>query len=1504
MVSQTSNSGGGGHLFTSNCVKCLAALGLLLLLVSPVHSRALHKRHQQPSSAENSFDEGTSPSDDSSGGGGESKMPASWHALRRASSNSHRHHRHQHNHHVAGKQSHHSAEETDVAAEEVKFTQEVLGASAAAADNTVSSSVDNADDSVGDEAAASIISRQQSGGHAQTTITTNNNDVDVLSEEGVQKTADSLRAIADKSREQAKVAAAEEQAKLDTLILEINEESQKERAANQMDNSFQQAEAVKAKLDFEINRTRLILMRLRSLQRNVADAHFLAKKLVESDVVSKTIKDDALTNLDKSVEMVKKVLVKIQHTMLTYIPSVEALERFKAEVKREEANLLSGKCQLCIDALLFLTPIQASDESMTTSMRVLDELSPNYTVVPPIILSGDEYLREIISRCPCVKIVCPSSIPFNGYVDLSPLESCIALELVRIPFSRLTGISGLRNRLRSLIWIRGYKDDEPSDEPSSNSSSIFTSFSYNPHTLKGNLKIDEIFWDQFGTWPLLSYLCISQSNISHINASFPAQCQSVLYQLATFNGKSVKRTVRRARGTISDSSLLPVANIDAALQASTSSANRYGTFLREDINDSLQTNRTSDLDESFRSKAKASKERFVVINEQGDEEGVVTLPAAYNPNTAGPSTRVTIEIQAEVNPLLSGGGKSKKNYLFGGVSGSYGSFQPLLTTGGETAAGVVDVSGSLEKSSHHLTDEAVIQAEKSKLLQKREKLGDDWLLSGQSTPAVLMDNAILLGINEQRSETTTCTQEGEVAATASQEEKETEKQPETTTTTPKPMPVTSSSSNLDETCEWDDEDTEDENTVFLVEIYPNEGEFLSSVNSSSEASGDYFFIRVRPRDGLLFEKDCTTGKVLTTLDLKILEHYQCLPRDVPEAEARALRLIFDTTITSKRERVYVFVEDGQCEAFTRLYLASYGQYKSKFEADLLAQCHSDLIIKDNSGSRSSNGLDFQSSGNHHHRASTPLQSSPKSSNCLEASEEMFSSGAFSQNNDPMLSVGGGGGQRLTAKHDSSSVVSEENLDSEPSTIDETFFKADIDHYLKLHIEIYIYEQIDDTELKGESIESVAHCMALDFATNNLSPALVVFTQNYLFVFDHLVVVESSNSNSRHQPAEESQVRLRFYRQLAGPKASPFIISHLPAPLKNQGYWIECGPCRKSGESSSSSKESKKKRSKRRKRSKGNLLSEYALELLLFDDKAIGKAFLQLFLHSHRSCFRVLGETANGAQQQQQLQQLEANLVLIKADITELSHVDEERDVTEEATALMKRRNRVALHFDEACQRLLREEQKEAAGKVPDAYSSLPAQVNSSSSSIESANFFLVRSFNLISNISAVTGRGTHSPLSSAKDNSGGAFKVQQNLALIVSQGGSLVICQLVARLGAIAALTASLRPGQSMAQALQSTARFEDSIEVRLLIKDLIVNLLPNVYIDRAEMMLVLRFRDEDNGSSNVAGHWPTTPNSSSEHHGPDCVNTLKRACRLIQSLWEENFGVSLTLSKHVPLSA
>lgn len=230
----------------------------------------MHK--QQSSQTEDGSFDGMAKSENSNG---ESKMPASWQAFRRA----HQHHQQQKQ---LDKQSH-SAEDT----------AETLNAENLGAD--VDSSIDNSDvDNNGAQQGSSSIG-----------------SID----EGLAKTEDSLLAIAG----QKSTSAGEEHAnveesidaKLERLIRELKEDSKKEQTANQVDASFQQAEAVKAKLDFEINRTRLILMRLRSLQRNVADAHFLAKKLVESDAVSKNIKDYALTNLDKSVETVKKVLVKM-----------------------------------------------------------------------------------------------------------------------------------------------------------------------------------------------------------------------------------------------------------------------------------------------------------------------------------------------------------------------------------------------------------------------------------------------------------------------------------------------------------------------------------------------------------------------------------------------------------------------------------------------------------------------------------------------------------------------------------------------------------------------------------------------------------------------------------------------------------------------------------------------------------------------------------------------------------------------------------------------------------------------------------------------------------------------------------------------------------------------------------------------------------------------------------------------------------------------------------------
>ena len=96
--------------------------------------------------------------------------------------------------------------------------------------------------------------------------------------------------------------------KVDRFTHELDEEDRRSKAARPADSSFQQAEVLKSQLDFEINRARLLLMRLQSLQRTVADAHFLAKKLMESDVTSQNLKDFAVSNLDKSVEKAKRVL--------------------------------------------------------------------------------------------------------------------------------------------------------------------------------------------------------------------------------------------------------------------------------------------------------------------------------------------------------------------------------------------------------------------------------------------------------------------------------------------------------------------------------------------------------------------------------------------------------------------------------------------------------------------------------------------------------------------------------------------------------------------------------------------------------------------------------------------------------------------------------------------------------------------------------------------------------------------------------------------------------------------------------------------------------------------------------------------------------------------------------------------------------------------------------------------------------------------------------------------
>ncbi|OTF70473.1 Leucine rich repeat containing protein, partial [Euroglyphus maynei] len=137
----------------------------------------------------------------------------------------------------------------------------------------------------------------------------------------------------------------------------------------------------------------------------------------------------------------------------------------------------------------------------------------------PLALCGDDFFISLVRQCPRIKIVYPSNKSFRGLIDVSLFESCQALELIRIPFYQLHGTETLRQNLRSLIWVRGnYESISESTYSLWQSYRQHGSMDSKSYNFKP-LRIDELFWDKFGSWPSLTHLCISHSNIIVMNAS-------------------------------------------------------------------------------------------------------------------------------------------------------------------------------------------------------------------------------------------------------------------------------------------------------------------------------------------------------------------------------------------------------------------------------------------------------------------------------------------------------------------------------------------------------------------------------------------------------------------------------------------------------------------------------------------------------------------------------------------------------------------------------------------------------------------------------------------------------------------------------------------------------------------------------------------------------------------------------------------------------------------------
>ncbi|OTF76268.1 hypothetical protein BLA29_005871 [Euroglyphus maynei] len=286
---------------------------------------------------------------------------------------------------------------------------------------------------------------------------------------------------------------------------------------------------------------------------------------------------------------------------------------------------------------------------------------------------------------------------------------------------------------------------------------------------------------------------------------------------------------------------------------------------------------------------------------------------------------------------------------------------------------------------------------------------------------------------------------------------------------PEPSPQLANSNS-----EWANEDTEEENTVFLVEIYQSLSEF-ESILETPNPDIDYYFIRIRPHDGLIYEKDCTSGKVLQTLDLKVLEKYECIDVNT------AIKLYFDTCVVSKKERIYRFLDERSYDNFVEMFLSKLNDYRKQYQSSLGKKEPIDQA-KPN-GNRKTDAPWFYMClrcGNRTHRIIT---------DCPQCGSDLIIKDESSVYKDVQL-------QSLLVDHRSSqqdNFIHNDSTDLNDNndllTLDENFLCYNIDHYLKLHIEIYLYEKIDDESLKSESVEILFYCHRFDFQRNSFKPAL-------------------------------------------------------------------------------------------------------------------------------------------------------------------------------------------------------------------------------------------------------------------------------------------------------------------------------------------------------------------------------------------------------------------------------
>lgn len=1179
-----------------------------------------------------------------------------------------------------------------------------------------------------------------------------------------------------------------------------------------------------------------------------------------------------------------------------------SLAIFSQECRLQAENLRQGKCQLCIDGLLLLLRVPQK-QKIVNNQQEQDEIITPISDKCPLASCGDDFIISLVRQCPCIKIVYPSNKSFRGLIDVSLFESCQAIELMRIPFNRLHGTEKLRQNLRSLIWVRGNYE--------SISESIYSLWqSYRQH---GNidsksdnfkpLRIDELFWDKFGSWPSLTYLCISRSNITVMNAStipnsivtLDLRCNRIcqfnnlvnysstgtitklcldynaLKELPKLNSNAFSSLVHLSlRGNLINSifGLRNFISLDY-LDLSENSITNTGQFLSEIVylSSTLKTlyieNNPICYDHWIKSKCQSVLFRLTLFNGK-----------RVNQNTISETLQPLPIVSDIVDQAIR-------------LSNDYSTDQPTSTTYNDANVRKIKIKPSKErfvvidendedfKAFPSLTDLSPIVVSSTTITsnqQQNETAIKNYFFGGfsgsySSIPNRNESSSKLFEVYEEQEEQLKDDDSDTIIDKIDQNE--TMEKIAEKSVTPEPSQL------LNSTSEWANEDTEEENTVFLVEIYQSLSEF-ESILETQNPDIDYYFIRIRPHDGLIYEKDCTSGKVLQTLDLKVLEKYECINTNT------AIKLYFDTCVVSKKERIYRFLDERSYHNFVEMFLSKLNDYKKQYESSL---GKNDVIDQNkSSGNKKTDAPWFYMClrcGNRTHRIIT---------DCPSCGSDLIIKDESSVYKDvPLQSLLNDYPQQETFIRNDSTDFNDNN---DLLTLDENFLCYNIDHYLKLHIEIYLYEKIDDESLKSESVEILFYCQRFDFQRNSFKPALAVFTANFFFLFDHLAIQQSipnkemipqplkkslSTSSFRSTADEKKQdlISLILYVPLApkSKRSNSLHVCHLPGPIKNLGYWIEY-------KLSDSQKKilAKNKRSNRQQ-------PNHLLELIIFGDDTVGRAFLELLFEFQKICIRNHSKTdlvgsMNG-------------LIKVKNKLIENSDKNDNVDC-------------LKVDFDETCRSLLIRGEPQPSHTFQ----------NNDIQNDRSYRMFILQSFRFLQNASTSMIITSSSSSPSSFNN---VFTITENIGLIIAND-HLIIFEMFCSLPKISSTIkkASTNNEQSISKTLkdQFNKDFNDHIEIKTLFKESIINLLPNIYVNKSKSLLVMRFREDDESAATIClpqsiVNSKTVTSSSSSLTNSNQLNiyeykltflnqqSLVQTCRLICSAWETNFGVALTLSKY-----